>query len=638
MICQQCGARLRSDASFCESCGHPVGEEEGAVGSSESVDPGTAPRRSTERSRPTKRPRSALPGLVGAAILILVAGSGIWLMKSRDQRGHLSGPSVGLVGMGGAPSAETSTGEQDSLEDVPGDADESEEGAEGTPPPAKATSPESAAAETSAGEQDVAKESASPAGPGREDSPPSPARADGSLLKRQATKTVAHDLNGDGRPEELLLVPNGVNDEGEFFVLVVLDDRGGIIWTGPSDLDSGNPLVFGKWHHGISLPEAVGDIDEDGATELLAPAPRSDVSPTTFRVARWTGDRFIPVAASSLLESPPGSEDFRWREPDESDTTWVSTIPASDSPGRVEAVVTTYTGGDEVIRRRAILSATEEGFRVERWLEEDAQASSTPPTPPGETDEARRFLVSGSFEGGVPPGIVPAAVARDPDDPSNHVLEIGSEGYHVFDLETIPAGVRGLRATMRVKVPRSTIVPREGQLEGIRFRISCSDGRGGRGINDRILVPRPGWREMEFLWLEAGPESTSISLETTRFSGSIYVDDVEVRSAFPIFFSETAYRFAREPAQLIYQRMMDRILSTTGGNVRIGSPEEDGQGKRVEISVKRAGEESRTLVSAEVARDGDRASVVFGPEASEGDLYHLRRIDGRWAIVGIGEN
>jgi hypothetical protein len=42
----------------------------------------------------------------------------------------------------------------------------------------------------------------------------------------------------------------------------------------------------------------------------------------------------------------------------------------------------------------------------------------------------------------------------------------------------------------------------------------------------------------------------------------------------------------------------------------------------------------------EKSNDGTTASVVVGSPDAGGDLYQLRKIDGRWAITGIesGEN
>lgn len=154
-------------------------------------------------------------------------------------------------------------------------------------------------------------------------------------------------------------------DLGDYFQLVVTDATGRRVWAGPRAADEADPLVFGAWHHGVSLPECVADVDGDGAVELIAPAPQSDVSPTIFRVLRWTGGSFVPVRTGSLMESPKGSGRYPWGRESRVPGRWVSRFLSADGPARVE--ITEY-GEPDLRTGIAELEPKGDGFTLWRWV------------------------------------------------------------------------------------------------------------------------------------------------------------------------------------------------------------------------------------------------------------------------------
>lgn len=157
-------------------------------------------------------------------------------------------------------------------------------------------------------------------------------------------------------------------DAGDYFQLVVTDAAGRTLWAGPRRPDESNALVFGAWHHGVSLPECVGDIDADGSIELVAPAPQSDVSPVLFRVLRWNGAAFSPVRSGTLLEDPVGSGHYPWARSDSSHGRWVSHFRTA-TRGSLIAEIVDYAGGDAVRMGTARMSPRAGGYRVVAWLQ-----------------------------------------------------------------------------------------------------------------------------------------------------------------------------------------------------------------------------------------------------------------------------
>ena len=156
-------------------------------------------------------------------------------------------------------------------------------------------------------------------------------------------------------------------DEGIFYQVRVTAKDGGLLWEGPKVADIENPLVFGDWHFGLSLPDLAADIDGDGIVEMLTPAPQSDVSPTYFRVLRWKGGRFVPAPSGLLLESPKGSGKYPWSNGEDFQGRWISAFKKVEPDGSLRVEVFEYMGGASVRVGEALVVVTAGGFEVKSW-------------------------------------------------------------------------------------------------------------------------------------------------------------------------------------------------------------------------------------------------------------------------------
>lgn len=184
----------------------------------------------------------------------------------------------------------------------------------------------------------------------------------------QSTKSLSVDLDGDGKPERIAWEEfANTGDHGSFLQLVVYDPAGKAIWKGPAVTDPENPLVFGEWHFGLSVPEIVADIDNDGAIELLAPAPQSDVSPTQFRILRWVDGAFSPVEQAALLEDSRGSGNFLWSTAEIWEGTWISSFVGINGDGSLQVNVTHYVSEEPMRAGKANVTTAAGGFRVREW-------------------------------------------------------------------------------------------------------------------------------------------------------------------------------------------------------------------------------------------------------------------------------
>lgn len=184
---------------------------------------------------------------------------------------------------------------------------------------------------------------------------------------------LAADLNGDGVAEQISRRKLGTDDQlGTFYQLLVKDAQGAILWKSPEVLDVDHPLAFGEWDFGISLPQLAGDVDRDGKIELLVPAPQSDVSPTFFRMLKWTGAAFEPRQSKALVGKGQQGAVFRWSESPSTSAYWVEKwIGASAEGGWVVKLVTLPESGD-MMTAIGVLSAKGDGYDLVRWIEPPA--------------------------------------------------------------------------------------------------------------------------------------------------------------------------------------------------------------------------------------------------------------------------
>ena len=106
------------------------------------------------------------------------------------------------------------------------------------------------------------------------------------------------------------------DDEQTIYEIQILRD-GEVAW---SCLGTGEPeddWAFGCWIDGPGLPCLFADIDNDGKPEMLATVPKSDLSPTVYRVFGWDEQKLHFKKRSSLVDD--GTGEFVWTDcdPDE---------------------------------------------------------------------------------------------------------------------------------------------------------------------------------------------------------------------------------------------------------------------------------------------------------------------------------
>ncbi|WP_395715644.1 hypothetical protein [Prosthecobacter sp.] len=184
---------------------------------------------------------------------------------------------------------------------------------------------------------------------------------------------VQADLDGDGTAEMISRRKLGADNQlGTFYQVLVKDARGSVLWRSPEELDTEHPLAFGEWDFGISLPQFAADVDQDGTVELIAPAPQSDVSPTYFRMLKWTGTAFKPHQSKALTGKAQKGAAFRWSERPSSSSYWVEKwIGTSAEGGWVVklASLAQSTDGERMMMAVAVLATKGDGFELVRWIE-----------------------------------------------------------------------------------------------------------------------------------------------------------------------------------------------------------------------------------------------------------------------------
>lgn len=178
------------------------------------------------------------------------------------------------------------------------------------------------------------------------------------------------DLNGDGAMEKIESKKTSSSDFGDFYQLVVRDAGKKVIWSSPVTDDASQPFAFGSWNIGESLLQAAGDIDGDGAIELVVPAPRSDVSPPRFRIFRWEKQTLVYKFAKNL--AGPGKEGGKvgWTESPRDSDFWVEEWMKKGEDGGWEVRMKThdYKTGKAPQEGTAEIVPKGSSFLLVKWL------------------------------------------------------------------------------------------------------------------------------------------------------------------------------------------------------------------------------------------------------------------------------
>lgn len=227
--------------------------------------------------------------------------------------------------------------------------------------------------------------------------PPAPAQADEPVLTNRPYQYIKIDLDSDGKSEGVALMPYNLAPNGHLGQLVIYDDDGQILWSGPRmpyvqgqmlrnlDVHSlmAHPLVFGTIPpHTIDIRTVNGPMP-DGTFEIVAAEHARDGVPESFRVLTWDGAQVIVrFTEQHLAEDREHPDHFTWSsDPFRSlgygyhDGRWVTALITTDKPTQfylsILDIKRAITGKSRPVARKGKALARFEGngYTIIRWIE-----------------------------------------------------------------------------------------------------------------------------------------------------------------------------------------------------------------------------------------------------------------------------
>lgn len=180
------------------------------------------------------------------------------------------------------------------------------------------------------------------------------------------------DIDGDGKDEVVVWKKSHTFECGDFYRVSIYRKDGSLLWKSPKSSDMDDDYAFGEWDFGISMPEAIVDINGDGHSELLAPSPISDVSPQYYRIFTWNGEEMAICHPEVLMLSKDDANRFVWVNPfpkSGSVEIWVSRLqPVKNSSSKAVAEVFKVKDSSSVEVGKALLHFYPFGAKVIKWI------------------------------------------------------------------------------------------------------------------------------------------------------------------------------------------------------------------------------------------------------------------------------
>lgn len=209
-----------------------------------------------------------------------------------------------------------------------------------------------------------------------------PAKRNDVYCNSQQTRNFRTSLDKNHPDAEVVLedVPSLSGGGGR---IAVKDASGKLLWHGPlRDMDAldaslDEALFFYCADFGVYWPSVVGDIDGDGRAEIFAADAQSDVSVSSFMVARWNGEAFLPIQRHvSLVESPRGSGRYPYKplkagvDGPSGVERWIMTVKPLDSKRLATASIfeeTPGAKGSQLKHGEAQVTFDENGATLVKW-------------------------------------------------------------------------------------------------------------------------------------------------------------------------------------------------------------------------------------------------------------------------------
>ena len=182
------------------------------------------------------------------------------------------------------------------------------------------------------------------------------------------------DIDGDGKDDTVAWEEFANDDMGHYYQLLVIGSDGTLIWKGPKDKNIDNNTVFGSWDIGVSLPQALVDIDGDCKAEILAPAPTSDVSPQYFRILKYDSGMMVALKPKILMVSNSNNKKFVWIKDYKGNalnTGWIMNLYPTNSIHMAKADIVYMDKQGNATFKKALLEFNPHGATVKKWLKAD---------------------------------------------------------------------------------------------------------------------------------------------------------------------------------------------------------------------------------------------------------------------------
>jgi len=182
------------------------------------------------------------------------------------------------------------------------------------------------------------------------------------------------DVDGDGAIESYKIEKFAKSEFGDYYHLALY--RGDkLLWEAPKVKDSNNPFIFGDWDDGVSMLDALVDIDGDGKAELLSMPSAGDVVSLPVQIMRYDGKTVIHTD-SYLIMDYNDSNHFRWIKSKDyhspmtnTNEGWASGFEKYNDKGIIKTYIFYMLKDGDSRGASALIKFIDGGAKIVKWLE-----------------------------------------------------------------------------------------------------------------------------------------------------------------------------------------------------------------------------------------------------------------------------